>query len=282
MAASTTLLALGDGTAEVVGFFGELFGVTHLPAGEPTGRVLICSPVYSEFLKNNRREVLLGRRLATHGFAVQRFHYRGTGNSRGVDSQLTLESMRHDAADALAHLLERTGEGTVDIVSTRLASLAAAPLQSEQGRAVMWEPVTDGKRYFRDLARAVLILGVKHGGGRGPRDIEEEWMSTGALDIAGFSVARSLRDSTAGAGLEVPQGTGEMLLAQVGLSGEIRREVAEAATVGESAGRPVSTTRVAGEEAWWFHQDVDLLRPEEGAALDAALVELTSSWLRRW
>ncbi len=272
-------MQLGDGTTERVGFFGELFGVTHVPASDPVGRVLICSPLHSEFLKNNRREVLLGRRLATLGFAVQRFHYRGTGNSYGHASELTIETMTADASSAAGHLLDVAGPGTVDVVSTRLAALATTAVTGPASRIALWEPVNDGKRYFRELTRAVLILGVKHGAGRTAADLEEEFATTGSLDIAGFSVTSGLRDSSVTTTLEFGSGTGPVLVAQLGRSTDIRKDIATVTATAEAAGRPATVHPLEFEEAWWFHQDVNLLRPDEGVALDAALVDLTAGWL---
>ncbi len=272
-------MELGDGTTEQVGFFGDLFGVTHLPASDPIGRVLICSPLHSEFLKNNRREVMLGRRLASLGFAAQRFHYRGTGNSSGEASDLTIDSMAADASTAIDRLLEVAGVGTIDVVATRLAALATTPVTAPESRLVFWEPVNEGKRYFRELTRAVLILGVKHGGNRTAADLEDEFSTGGSLDIAGFSVTKGLRDSSLTRSLEVGAGTGPVLIAQLGRSTDIRKDITAATTVAEAAGRDATVHPLEFEEAWWFHQDVNLLRPEEGALLDDALVDLTAGWL---
>jgi hypothetical protein len=279
MAAQATTLELGDGTTEQVGFFGDLFGVTHLPASDPIGRVLICSPLYSEFLKNNRREVLLGRRLATLGFAAQRFHYRGTGNSYGDAGDLTIETMTADASTAAANLIEVAGLGPIDVVATRLAALAVTSAAAPESRMVLWEPVNDGKRYFRELTRAVLILGVKHGAGRTAADLEQEFATAGSIDIAGFSVTTGLRDSSVTRILEITAGTGPVLIAQLGRSTDIRKDVSAVIATAEAAGRRATVHPLEFEEAWWFHQDVNLLRPEEGAALDTALVDLTARWL---
>ena len=59
----------------------RIITVTHRPAGPVRGAVVIASPIQSEYLKNNRREVLIGRELAERGIAVRRFHYRGMGLS---------------------------------------------------------------------------------------------------------------------------------------------------------------------------------------------------------
>ncbi len=272
-------MKLAGGTSEELGFFGDLFGVTHLPAGTPERGVVICSPVYSEFLKNNRREVQLGRSLAERGFAVQRFHYRGTGNSRGDAGDLSLETMSEDAAAAVKRLSEVAGISEPDLVATRLASLAAASVAGPSSRLALWEPVVEGKRFFRDLTRSLLILGVKHGAQRSAQDLEAEFESRGLLDIAGFSVARTLRDSAIGRRLEVPEGDGAGLILQLGRSSELRRDIESAVQIFGDAGRTAEAKPLEFEEAWWFHQDVNLLRPEEGTLLDEALVDTTLEWL---
>ena len=77
---------------------GALFMVTHLPAGPAQGAVVVCSPIQSELLKNNRHEVMLARRLASQGVAVARFHYIGTGNSDGEVGDVTIDGMAADTA----------------------------------------------------------------------------------------------------------------------------------------------------------------------------------------
>lgn len=279
MGASETRIEFRDGTSEIVGFFDDLFGVTHLPAGDVTGRALICSPIYSEFLKNNRREVMLGRELAHRGYAVQRFHYRGTGNSFGSDAELSVETMGKDAAVALARLEALAGPGPIDVVSTRLASLAAGAVTRADSRVVLWEPVPDGKRYFRELTRAVLILAVKNGSGRTAQDLEHDLETKGSFDVAGFSIAKSLRDSAVTATTSVPAGTAPALIVQLGRTPEPRKDIAAVAASAEAGGRAATIEHLDFEEAWWFHQDVNLLRPEEGGLLDDAIVELTTRWM---
>lgn len=279
MGASETRIELRDGTTEVVGFFDDLFGVTHLPAREVVGRAIICSPIYSEFLKNNRREVMLGRELARHGYAVQRFHYRGTGNSFGPDSGLSIETMTKDASDAIVRLESLAGPGPVDVISTRLAALVAGQVTRPDSRTVLWEPVNDGKRYFRELTRAVLILAVKNGTGRTSQDLDHDLETNGSFDVAGFSIVKSLRDSAVATTISVAAGTAPSLIVQLGRTPELRKDIAAVAAVAEAAGRRATIEHLDFEEAWWFHQDVNLLRPEEGGLLDDAIVDLTTRWM---
>jgi len=66
---------VGTGTLEEVGFLGppgqRVVASTHLPAGEAIGGLVICSPLYAEFLHNYRKEVIFARSLADAGLAVR-------------------------------------------------------------------------------------------------------------------------------------------------------------------------------------------------------------------
>src|SRR3989304_5088377 len=102
----------GGQVHETAGFFGlpgeRLFGGTHLPAGAIHGGLVISSSIGPEQLTSYRNEVVLARRLAAAGVAVQRFHYRGSGHSDGEDVDLTLGTMVGGAAAAAAPAAEVT------------------------------------------------------------------------------------------------------------------------------------------------------------------------------
>ena len=72
-------------TATPVTFAG-CFGWLHLPEGAPreTG-VVLCAPFGCEWLWAHRMYRRLASALEAQGFAVLRFDYEGTGDSRGSD-----------------------------------------------------------------------------------------------------------------------------------------------------------------------------------------------------
>jgi hypothetical protein len=279
MGGASTTLELGNGTFEEAAYFGDLFGVTHLPKGAPKGGLVMCSPIFSEFLKNNRREVLLGRKLAMEGFAVQRFHYRGTGNSMGEVSQLTLESMTEDAVAAADHLRTVAGVATPGFQGTLLGAFAAVGAAEPSSRIVLWDPTLDGRRYFADLLKTLVIVGMSHGVQKSSEDLESEFEASGRLDIAGFSLPRSLRDSALGRKLEVPEGDGPTLVVQLGRKAEVSRSTQRLVDAIEETGRPVNVEPVGEREVWWFHKDVDKLRPDEGMTLDEGMLAPTIAWM---
>lgn len=275
----STSLELTDGTSEDVAYFGDLFGVTHLPVGEPKGALVICSPIFSEFLKNNRREVMLGRRLAARGYAVQRFHYRGTGNSMGDPFALTLESMREDTIAAAGRLSSLAGTDAPAFLGTLLGAFPAAAVAGPSSNVILWDPTVDGRRYFSDLMKTLVIVGMSHGVEKTSEDLELEFESTARLDIAGFSLPRSLRDSALGHPLEIGAGDGAVLIVQLGRKAEINRGSQRLADSIDAAGRSVHVEPLAARETWWFHKDVDKLRADEGASLDEGMLGPTIRWL---
>lgn len=279
METASTTLHLDDGTSEEVAFFDGLFGVTHRPVGEPVGGLVVCSPVLSEFLKNNRREVLLARQLAASGYAVQRFHYRGTGNSMGDPANLAIDSMRADAQSASARLADRTGISNPTVMGTLLGAFAAAGIADAGTRMVLWDPTLDGRRYFSDLLRTKVVIGMSQGIETTTEDLELDFEARGRLDLAGFSLPRSLRDSAVGQKLELPPGDGPVLLLQLGRRAEVSRPVQHWTDKTEATGRPVTVHPLAMRETWWFHKDVDKLDTREGAGLDDELIGGTIAWL---
>lgn len=279
MGDTSTVLDLIDGTSEHVEFFGGLFGVTHLPRGEAKSSLVMCSPIFSEFLKNNRREVMLGRRLAAEGIAVQRFHYRGTGNSEGDPGDLTLDTMSADAASAAEHLRRLTGVERTATLGTLLGAFPAVAIADPDTPIVLWDPVLDGGRYFKDLVRTLVIVGMSQGRGVSSDELETEFSASGRLDIAGFSVPRSLHDSARAQKLQAPAGTAPALVVQLGRKAEVSSATARLVRRFDEQGRTVSVEPVPAREAWWFHQDVDKLRPGETAILDNAMIEPTVRWL---
>ncbi|MGV0735345.1 alpha/beta hydrolase [Mycobacterium syngnathidarum] len=148
----------GSGVQGVPTWFGpeqsRLFGVVHVPGGEVArAGVVICPPIGREYQDSYRGLKLLAQRLCSEGFAVLRFDYLGTGDSTGdqcgddaVDGYL--ESIR-TAVD----YLRSSGVKSVSLVGLRVGALLAATAASsipDIDGLVLWDPVTNGRRYVRE------------------------------------------------------------------------------------------------------------------------------------
>ncbi len=275
-----------DGSITEPAFFdtdvGALFGVTHIPA-KPTGLgVVISSPINNDYLKNNRREVLLSRRLAERGIAVQRYHYAGTGNSDGLAESLTVGSMIDDTRRAAERLAERAGVDRFVFMGSRMGALAAAgaALQHDAPLA-MWEPITEGRKYFRELFRTMMIVGMNasDGDGASMADIKAGFEQNRTMDVAGFSVGWALYEdaSTRSLAAEYGDGTAPVFLAQFREKPELKPDYAKLAAAWEETGRKVTTHHVPFEEAW--HLFVFGFRAEEERRHSQELLDATVDWI---
>ncbi len=283
--AESVRLDRDSGAREDVAFIdsrgSKIFGVTHLPAGRPRGGVLVCSPIKSELMKNYRREVLLSRALARCGIAVQRFQYRGAGNSHGNPDSLSFETMVEDAQAAMDRLRDCAGIQRPAFVGTRLGGLVAAAAATRFGGAplVLWEPVTETAPYFREVFRARMIGELKAGTTKdrpSASSLVDELMNVGFLDVLGYSIDRALYESMKERSLLAELGNlpRPILLVQMSRMKRLRGNYARLLAQLEPAGFELHTELVEEEEAWWF-QDTEA--PPE--MLTQLLVTTTSDWI---
>lgn len=262
-----------------------MLGFTHIPVEMPTiGGVVICSSLHADFLQNYRKEVLLSRGLAARGFAVQRFQYRGSGNSEGSSDEITFESLCDDALAAAERLKREANVTELAFVGTRFGALvAAAAACSSTAPLVFWEPVLRASVYFKEAFRARMIRELKQGAVAAPSiaPLLEELRSKGSVDVLGYTIHRSLYDSAAEKVLTEVLGARPrpVLLVQISRGTELRSDFASTVGAWTAGGSSVETRVVAQDQAWWFVGDD--WRPEEDRAGTADLLSSTSDWLVR-
>jgi alpha/beta superfamily hydrolase len=256
----------------------EMFACAHLPNRSPIGGLVICCPLHAEFQTNYRREVLLARQLAGRGVAVQRFHYRGTGNSGGELEDATFSSMKEDAVSAARHLRASAGIERISFLGTRWGALVAAAA-SENGNAplVLWEPVTSSDRYFREVFRAATIRDLREGTSAHPAgELLRKLNAEGTVDVLGYSVHRNLYDSAQQSTLEEELGTTprDVLLVQLSRTSELRAPYRRLVESLQRNQVPVEVEAIQANEAWWFSND-----PSRSRSVTEAVIRSTVSWL---
>ncbi|MFQ5516516.1 MAG: serine aminopeptidase domain-containing protein [Acidimicrobiia bacterium] len=275
-------------TREEAAFFGEgpdrMFGYRHLPP-EPDPRlgVVVCSPFQTEIMATYRWEVLLGRHLAQRGFAVQRFHYRGTGNSDGDSAAVAFDGMVDDAVAAAASITA-AGVASVAFAGAGFGGLVAAGAAAHHPGAplVLRGPAFTGKRYFRDAFRAQVVSSM--------RDTEEaistesllhELQTEGTVDIVGTTVPRAFYDSAVERTLQDAIGAEPrpVLLMQANPKGVLSPEAAALTSRLRAAGFAVDALTLRRMEMFWvvgsgFHPIDEL--PETRTQLEAI-----ADWLER-
>lgn len=274
---------LSTGSREVAAFFDEcrgLFGITHLPAHPPSFGVVICPPLHAEMGKNYRREVLLARRLADSGVAVQRFAYRGTGHSLGDEDALELEQLVGDARSALEHLVESTPIDRYGFVGTRLGALVAARFAGPETPLTLWDPVIDVRQHFRSVLRAAIIRNLKDGeNSEGASHFSLDRLDVaGSLDVLGYSITRRLYESMRGSTVQEALRCGPTQIHVVEFNAEPQGAAARFSTALCQAGHEVTHDVLDVESAWWFGGEggVDTSAKDEQAL---ALVDRTCEQL---
>ncbi len=276
-----------NGTEERIGFRGpagdRVFSCLYLPASAARGCVLICSPMHAEFTRNYRREVLLARKLAADGFAVERFHYRGTGNSDGAGSEATFETMREDALASLDHLRTASGADRTFIVGTRWGAMVAssAAAMVPEASLVLWEPFLESARFFRDAFRTRMVAELKSGVATPTKGDEliERLEAGEIVDVVGHTIEPDLYASSVGRTLvqELGPSPRAILVLQIGPSKSIRSDLAAQIDRWRAQGFDVDILAIEGDEAWWL---VDERTHDEGARpMTTQLIEATSAWI---
>jgi hypothetical protein len=266
----------------VAEFFGpagaQMLGVTHLPAGKARAGLVVCSSVRAEFETNYRREILLGRTLAAAGIAVQRFQYRGTGNSDGDTSAVTLDTMKADARSATEHFRSTTGVEDIAFMGTKLSGVVAASLASAHGGAplVLWEPVQNGARHFKQLfrVRKMWSLSDDDDAASGPSAMEE-FTRDGSIDIVGYPIDKNLYDGFVAASLTETSADALQRVLIVQLGGRDRHGSLAAAL--SDTGATVERAIVDETESWWLEHPGE--RQSKRTMNSSPAIDATVAWL---
>jgi hypothetical protein len=136
----------------------------------------------------------------------------------------------------------------------------------------------EGSRWFRELTRARRTAALRRARDAAADDVRS-LEELGEFDAFGFRVgwptASSIRERT----LEGELGASPrpVLLVQIAVAAELRRDLAEWADRWREGGAPVHTVNVRQSRSWWFVPDaweIEEQRPETVELIDAVV-----SWL---
>ncbi len=267
----------GSGALEEIAYFGDeptMWGSTHVPAGETVGGVVICSSTHAELLKSYHLELLLARELAARGLAVQRFHYRGDGNSSGSDEDLALPAMITGAEEARRRLETRTGVSPVAFVGVRLGSFPASRLAMDvAGSALMlWDPVLDADVFIREAVRGHAIAAMAGDTKREKMaDLMERLRAEGTIELIGYQITSRFYDSLAGMNLAdlVPTGSRALVVPFD------KADMSPLLDVWSAGGVEVATLEGDNKEAWWLDEQASDTRSTKRELL----VRRSADWI---
>lgn len=137
-------------------FFGEsseqLYGVYH--PGQSSRGVLLCYPLFQEYMRSHWACRQLSAALTARGFHVFRFDYFGTGDSAGDLTTASLDRWVENTHAAAKELRDTAGISRVTVVALRGGAIVAANalqggLRAE--RLVLWDGVREGAPYMESL-----------------------------------------------------------------------------------------------------------------------------------
>ena len=273
------------GFREDIEFFGSgtdrMLGIRCSPVdgGPVGGGVVLCSPVLAQFYHRYRREVLLARSLARRGLVVQRFHYRGMGNSDGDPRALTLETMREDVYQAKALLRANADVKRLAFLGVSVGALVAASASGDGDPLVLDSPVVSGRKYLSKAFRSHMVAMMKEEGGK-PTTTEEmiaRLESTDDLSLLGFRLSRSLYESLADRRLtnEFGDTPRPILMIESGRDGALMKDVEELAGQLRERGFSIDVALRPKEDPFWY---VDNSAPED-LPEEQSMVLATGDWI---
>ena len=270
------------GASEEPEFLGSrderMFGMRHLPDGPIRGGVVIASPVHGEMVKNYRREVLVARELAVRGFAVQRFHYRGTGHSHGDGEDLTLDSMVEDLDDARRALTRATGVEQPVLLGTRLGALAAIAANDRRGPVALWEPIVAPARHLREMDRMRTMRAAANRAEKA-ESIADELARHEVVDVLGYPVTKGFVTSLQGFAIDAAPVPAAGFVLQMRKRETLEKSYLELQTTWEAQGCPTEVTSVVDDSSWWFARDA--ATGDWTYATTRPGIEATCSWIER-
>jgi hypothetical protein len=263
----TVAIRVDPGTAitEEVAYFGDtpqMFGAVHLPAAAPETGLVVCPSVYGELINIYRLEVIQSRHLAAAGMAVQRFHYRGDGNSEGGIELLEFDAMVADAVDAGRALVARTGVKRVGFLGAGLgAFVAAAAAETVPGAPlVLWHPQFHGSTFFRS---AQMV-----------DQVDEH----GYVEVLGFTLHRNLLQSLVGRELiDMLQTPRPVLIVQIAAGDQPAETITAVAEAWRAKGADVTVAAVGGSQKWW--DAGENWQSHETRSRSQRTLDATGSWL---
>lgn len=132
----------------------KIFGILHLPhTPPPHPAVLMCHGLGGHKGGKFRLYVNLAERLSKSGIATLRIDFRGSGDSEGDFSDMTIESETSDAVVALEYLKNRPeiDNKRIGIFGRSVGGTVGMMAANQAGfikTIAVWAPLYDGDQWF--------------------------------------------------------------------------------------------------------------------------------------
>src|SRR5260370_17697685 len=142
----------------------RLFGVLHHNGHPAPTSLVFCPPFCQEMATTYSRLARLSKQLAANEVGVMRVHPSGTGESEGRTSEFTLESVLGETQLARRVAEQRLKANRLGYFGLRFGATVAVLAASAEpvDFLVLWCPLINLQRYFRDLLRLQLTKEMVH------------------------------------------------------------------------------------------------------------------------
>ena len=199
---------------------GQLFGVWR--GADAPSRVWVFCPPFAEEEKSARRTLTeIALAFQTKNQASLVFSLRGTGDSEGDFSQISLADWRADIVAACREVQNRAPEAELCVLGVRLgASLAlqcAAEVRAKQ--LVLIEPILGGRSFLMQMNARKKLRAQLTGGGNSPETSTDSEIT----DLDGWPLGKPLREGLNALDVrrETPKFAGEIRVFQIGPRAEV-------------------------------------------------------------
>ena len=159
--------------------------------------VVICDPFAEEKKCAHRPLTDVARALADAGFAVLRFDYRGCGDSEGEFGDCSPAGWIADTLAAVEFARRECGAQRLCLAGLRMGAWLANEAARQTGTAdalILWEPITDGKRYVAQNLRRSLIKAMLTEGEGFKAEAVAERQQAEVVDFDGYAVSAPMRE----------------------------------------------------------------------------------------
>ncbi|MDP6118520.1 MAG: alpha/beta hydrolase [Planctomycetota bacterium] len=177
----------------------NVYGILHLPDGDPTHAIVYCSPFAEEQKSTYRVFVELARHLADKGVASLRFDYRGTGDSDGYFQDYLLEDWIGDTVAAIECLKEKSGLDRICVLGVRFGGfigIQAAQQSESVSDLILWQPIISGKQFHRQEMRRFMIRQMMTSGKatKGEEELASDAEEENVIDMDGYLMRKELTE----------------------------------------------------------------------------------------
>jgi hypothetical protein len=191
--------------------------------------------------------------------------------------------MLADALGAIEHARVEAPAVPLFLIGTRWGALIAAAAAAAHPEAglVLWEPLLDAARFFKEAFRSRLVKTVRDGVETPTtgKELEDRLRAGETVEVPAHRIHPALYRSSIGRSLggELGAEPRDVLAVQVGPTGSVRPDLEREAQRWLAGGLRVELASIRGEESWWLVDERVL--DESTRGITTELISVTARWL---